>query len=1257
MGLRSLWSARFERPNLPGGPRRARGAHRRPVEPLERRTLLSTTLDAVADADVQTLAADASVANANFGADETLRVRRSDGETFETFLTFDISRLAGVGHAMLKMTGGQVGTPGEAVLVGAFPTDGAGFVEGDGVHGAVLDIGGNPFGELTWNNRPGSAGGAFFTSIVSGVGDYYWNLTDFVRGEKNAGKTTVTLALKHTGGGTGQVAFGSRDGSGGDAPELIVEENGAGPSAGFFAPDITGATATQQVVITYSDGDAIDPATIDTGDIIVRAPGGPALDVLGVTVQQADANSIIATYTVGAPGGSWDAADNQAYTTLLKEGEVRDAAGNPAVGGPDVFTVTIDAVVPPPADAEAPVARIPDAPPDVREEGGTGLVLRATFTDDVGVVADALTTTSLVVTRQGGAGPTLDVLDVGVEPSQDGRTVTALFSVVAPAGLWDAADNGTYDVRLVRGAVADAAGNPSNEVLTSFVVDVPAAPPPPGGGGPDTAPPVATVVPLDPLTVGGGADRQVRVTYVDDVAVNLATIDVGDLVVTGPGGAALAVTDVSVSPPTGGPSVVATYTVTAPGGSWDGADNGAYTVAVAAGAALDTANNPSAAAGANFEVAVPAPEPPVDPSFGGGAGNTVETGFVAEAATAQADGKIIVVGRQGDLAAGTSQLVIQRLNVDGSPDASFGAAGKVLGAQGANEAAYAVAVAADDGSIVVAGRRGGDLMVTRFRANGALDTRFGTGGVAVADFGGDDVAYSLVLAPDGSLVAGGGSTSAAGDAFAFARFLKDGRLDPFFGDAGRSLFAQGAGGNVAGAVTVDASGRVVGAGPTEGGAVAVVRLNANGTADGSFGTGGILVLPQLAAQSELGRPDRSIGVAAQPDGSVLVSNRSPGGDFAVAKVRADGSLDPAFGTGGVATIDFGGDDDADALLLQGSGEIFALGTTTAGGNQLAVAAIASDGSLITNFGEGGKLTVDATPTAAGRALRIGDLVLRAFGSVTQDGRLVLGASDQRPAAVTSTPLRRLNVPGSALVGTFGQTGDPAAGRRGKRLSFVDADGTAVTISLKGAGSGQVFSDGGSVDVMLSGVSNGALVITARGGADGRLTVRNLQSDGPLKSIVGKAVDLTGTMSVNGGIGKGSLGNLTGTIAAAGPIGSMLFAGDVKGTVLSGANYGVNGAPGGTGTAADGFGEGRIGKLTVAGAMVGATIAAGVDPVDNRMLDGDDRLVGGANSSIGVVTVKKGADAATRFVAGAFAAKAKLPTLVKPLEDPRFMLLQ
>jgi uncharacterized delta-60 repeat protein len=456
-------------------------------------------------------------------------------------------------------------------------------------------------------------------------------------------------------------------------------------------------------------------------------------------------------------------------------------------------------------------------------------------------------------------------------------------------------------------------------------------------------------------------------------------------------------------------------------------------------------------------------------------------------------------------------------------------------------------------------------------------------------------------------------------------------------------------------VTIDAAGRIVAAGPAEGGTVAVVRVNANGTEDTTFGTNGILVLSGgLATRTDLGRPDRSIGLAALGDGSVLVANHDAAGDFAIAKVNADGSLNADFGDGGVATIDFGGDDDADSILIQGSGEILVLGTTDAGGNKLAIAALSADGELLRGFGDDGKLTLDATPVSSARELHLGDLVLRAFGSFTTDGRLVVGASNQAPAAVSETPLRRLNVPGSGSLGTFGQV---PGSRKGTKLSFMDADGTIVTISMKGAGTGQAFYDGASLDLVLTGVSNSSLVIKTRGGSDGRTTLRNVQADGTLKSINAKTTDLAGTFAVTGGgLGKVSVGALTGTLASAGSIASLVFAGDVRGKVFSGANYGANGKAGGTGTAADSFAAGRIGKVTVNGQTVGATFAAGVNPVNSRFLDGNDVIVGGADSSIGTISVKQGADASTRFVAGAFA-KAKLAgNTVDPSSDPRFMVL-
>ena len=85
----------------------------------------------------------------------------------------------------------------------------------------------------------------------------------------------------------------------------------------------------------------------------------------------------------------------------------------------------------------------------------------------------------------------------------------------------------------------------------------------------------------------------------------------------------------------------------------------------------------------------------------------------------------------------------------------------------------------------------------------------GTGGIATADGGGGavDVAYSLAIAPDGSIVVGGSTTTQTDTGFAFARFTSDGNQDPFFGTNGVALFANGTGGNVVGAIAIDPTGR------------------------------------------------------------------------------------------------------------------------------------------------------------------------------------------------------------------------------------------------------------------------------------------------------------------------------------------------------------------------------------------------------------------------------------------------------------------
>ncbi|NOZ22190.1 MAG: S8 family serine peptidase [Planctomycetes bacterium] len=83
------------------------------------------------------------------------------------------------------------------------------------------------------------------------------------------------------------------------------------------------------------------------------------------------------------------------------------------------------------------------------------------------------------------------------------------------------------------------------------------------------------------------------VTYRDDVAVDRSDIDSSDILVTGPNGFSQMATLDSTSPAGSDdrPELVARYALSAPGGSWDVADNGTYTVSVQASQVSDTSGN------------------------------------------------------------------------------------------------------------------------------------------------------------------------------------------------------------------------------------------------------------------------------------------------------------------------------------------------------------------------------------------------------------------------------------------------------------------------------------------------------------------------------------------------------------------------------------------------------------------------------------------------------------------------------------------
>ncbi|MFO0808472.1 MAG: right-handed parallel beta-helix repeat-containing protein [Gemmataceae bacterium] len=108
------------------------------------------------------------------------------------------------------------------------------------------------------------------------------------------------------------------------------------------------------------------------------------------------------------------------------------------------------------------------------------------------------------------------------------------------------------------------------------------------------------------VTTGGGTTYSFTVTYSDSVSINVGSLDNNDIRVTGPNGYNQLATFVSVTPAGNGSPRTATYTIPAPGGTFDLGDNGTYTASVEANQVFNTGGNPIAASSlGTFQVLTP----------------------------------------------------------------------------------------------------------------------------------------------------------------------------------------------------------------------------------------------------------------------------------------------------------------------------------------------------------------------------------------------------------------------------------------------------------------------------------------------------------------------------------------------------------------------------------------------------------------------------------------------------------------------------
>ena len=288
----------------------------------------------------------------------------------------------------------------------------------------------------------------------------------------------------------------------------------------------------------------------------------------------------------------------------------------------------------------------------------------------------------------------------------------------------------------------------------------------------------------------------------------------------------------------------------------------------------------------------------------------------------QPDGKIVVVGYTA-IPAGPSTFALARYLPSGELDASFGDGGKIT--SGVSGRAFAVAIQrSPEIRIVVAGDEleGGDIAVARYTEDGRLDSTFSGDGQLVTNVAGrGDIATNVVLQPDGAIVVSGGNSEAQSNS-AVVRYLPDGSLDASFGTGGVLPLP---GKRVGEGLALQHDGKIVLVGNADGASPAaplfsVMRLNADGTTDNSFGTAGTV------NTSITTRGDEAFSVALQPDRKIVVAgrgSRQTNSNFAVARYNTNGTLDTTFGNGnGFLTFDFFGFSDiAETVAIDRDGKI------------------------------------------------------------------------------------------------------------------------------------------------------------------------------------------------------------------------------------------------------------------------------------------------------------------------------------------------
>lgn len=331
---------------------------------------------------------------------------------------------------------------------------------------------------------------------------------------------------------------------------------------------------------------------------------------------------------------------------------------------------------------------------------------------------------------------------------------------------------------------------------------------------------------------------------------------------------------------------------------------------------------------------------------------------------------------------------LARLLPTGTPDPGFGTNGRLafLNAPG-TDAIFSDVAIDPQGRIVVVGAYRAQpntdytaVLFMRLSADGVPDADFGPNGYRLLTFGASNMPRSLAIQTDGKLVA----AINAGGCIAVVRLNANGTTDTAFRAGGTECLTSDNPTTpiaFAGDLRILDDGRIVVVGvanhaAVNNGEIVAFRLLANGSIDPAFGTGGATY---VGYDQGGGLYEEALAVAVDSqDRLVLAGNfqNIDSTDVAIVRLLANGLPDPAFGQEGKSSVSFGSATAAVATgvaILPGDRILVGGHLASAMPSMGIAAALDPNGSLDTRFGDGGTWTRAAPGT--GNGLNFSDLVV------------------------------------------------------------------------------------------------------------------------------------------------------------------------------------------------------------------------------------------------------------------------------------------